>query len=128
MNRRLPPWVATHGAAHDEAELREHAALTPAQRWERFAQVSRLAALLLAANDHSDALRWHVRRSGGGFTFGSYAELEVLLDRLLEHPELRDALGAAGRAYVQREYAWPELLDRYERFLAHVGRRSSTHV
>ena len=30
---------------------------------------------------------------------------------------LADAMGAAGRAYVEREYSWDVVLDRYERLL-----------
>jgi|GEM_PF-5132311 len=38
------------------------------------------------------------------------AEADVL--RLLDDPPLRRALGAAGRAYVQRTYAWPAVEQR----------------
>ncbi len=70
--------------------------------------------------------REHCERSGGGLWFGSYRELEALLDRLLADPALRRELGRRGRAYVERHYRWPVLIRRYERFLETVvarGRR-----
>ena len=72
------------------------------------------------------ATREHCQRSGGGLWFGSYRELEALLDRLLADPALRRELGRRGRAYVERHYRWPVLIRRYERFLETVvarGRR-----
>jgi glycosyltransferase involved in cell wall biosynthesis len=36
---------------------------------------------------------------------------------LLESPQLGDAMGKAGRAYVERRYPWSVVLDRYERLL-----------
>ena len=32
-------------------------------------------------------------------------------------PALADAMGAAGRDYVEREYTWDTVLDRYEALL-----------
>ena len=64
----------------------------------------------------------HVRRSGGGLAFTGYASFEVLLDKLLGDPALRDRFGARGREYVERNYRWPVLLDRYARFLRSAAR------
>jgi glycosyltransferase involved in cell wall biosynthesis len=63
----------------------------------------------------------HVARSQGGFAFGSYAEFEVELDRLHDDETLRRQLGAAGRAYVDANYRWPDLIERYTDFLAAVA-------
>jgi glycosyltransferase involved in cell wall biosynthesis len=42
---------------------------------------------------------------------------------LHEDRALADAMGRAGRAYVEREYTWPVVLERYERLLEDtVGR------
>ena len=61
--------------------------------------------------------------AGGGLPFGSYAELEVVLDRLTASPALRSSLGAAGQRYVDRFYHWPDVTARYVRFLRHVTMR-----
>ncbi len=55
----------------------------------------------------------HCRRSGGGLWFMTYAEFETELSLLLRRPDLRQRMGAAGRAYVAREYSWPRILARF---------------
>jgi glycosyltransferase involved in cell wall biosynthesis len=67
--------------------------------------------------------REHCERSGGGLWFTSYREFEAALDRLLGNPALRTALGDAGRAYVDRFYQWPVLIERYADFLTSVVAR-----
>jgi glycosyltransferase involved in cell wall biosynthesis len=67
--------------------------------------------------------REHCERSGGGLWFTSYREFEAALDRLLGNPALRSALGTAGRAYVDRFYQWPVLIQRYADFLTTVVAR-----
>jgi glycosyltransferase involved in cell wall biosynthesis len=61
--------------------------------------------------------REHCERSGGGLWFSSYSEFEGALDRLLADPILRATLGTNGRAYVDRFYQWPVLIERYAGFL-----------
>jgi glycosyltransferase involved in cell wall biosynthesis len=67
--------------------------------------------------------REHCERSGGGLWFTSYREFEGALDRLLGDPVLRTTLGEAGRAYVDRFYQWPVLIERYAEFLTSVVAR-----
>ena len=72
------------------------------------------------------ATREHVSRSGGGLWFGSYAAFEVAVDRLLADEALRAGLAARGRSYAEANFAWPVLLNRYDRFMSSVllaGRR-----
>ncbi len=67
---------------------------------------------------HCAVLEGQVRRSGGGIPYRGYAEFEAALDGLLADPDLRRALGDAGRRYTEANYRWDTVLDRYERFLA----------
>ena len=67
--------------------------------------------------------REHCERSGGGLWFPSYPEFEATLDRLVGDPRLRAALGDNGRAYVDRYYRWPVLIERYATFLESVVAR-----
>jgi glycosyltransferase involved in cell wall biosynthesis len=67
--------------------------------------------------------REHCERSGGGLWFTSYREFEAALDHLLGNDALRTRLGAAGRAYVDRFYQWPVLIERYATFLSSVVER-----
>lgn len=65
--------------------------------------------------------RYHCGLSRGGLWFASYAEFEAMLDLLQSDPALAARLGACGRAYVERECAWPAVLGRFERALAAFG-------
>lgn len=66
----------------------------------------------------------HCERSGGGFRFGDYASFAHAVDALVADERLRDALGRAGREYVEAEFTWPAILDRYRAFLETVRARS----
>lgn len=60
-------------------------------------------------------------RSGGGLFYRGYAEFAPVLRRLGEDEGLRNALGAAGRAYVRREYDWDVVEARTSRFLEELS-------
>ncbi len=62
--------------------------------------------------------RDHVMRSNGGLYFSSAAEFGEALDWYSDHPQERWQMGALGRAYVQREFSWPVVLDRFRAALA----------
>lgn len=72
-----------------------------------------LAARPALVHGHCGVTRSHCERSNGGLWFVSYAEFEEVLTRILRSPQLRDSLGRNGRAYVEREYSWPAVLDRF---------------
>ena len=61
----------------------------------------------------SRVLRWQCARSNGGPWFRSYPEFEEELLLLMNNPELRKQMGACGRDYVLREYAWPAVEKRF---------------
>jgi glycosyltransferase involved in cell wall biosynthesis len=60
-------------------------------------------------------------RSGGGLFYRGYAEFASALHRLGADERLRNALGAAGRAYVRREYDWDVVEARTNRFLEELA-------
>jgi len=60
-------------------------------------------------------------RSGGGLFYRGYSEFAAALKMLAEAPALRFALGAAGRAYVGREYDWAVVEERTSRFLDSIA-------
>ncbi|MGA8724070.1 MAG: glycosyltransferase family 4 protein [Acidimicrobiales bacterium] len=62
----------------------------------------------------------HCRRSGGGVLFGDYSEFEVGVDLLSSDPDARRSLGGRGRAYVDRRFRWPQVIDRYAAFVETV--------
>jgi glycosyltransferase involved in cell wall biosynthesis len=77
----------------------------------------------VVVNGRCDPTREHCARSGGGLWFTSFAEFEAVLERLVADPGLRAELGRRGRAYVDRHYQWPVLIDRYATFLDEVVAR-----
>ena len=72
-----------------------------------------LAGTPALVNRGCDVTREHVRLSGGGLAFGSYAEFAESLLLLLSDPAAAEQAGAAGRAYVETEYNWDSVLDRF---------------
>jgi glycosyltransferase involved in cell wall biosynthesis len=72
--------------------------------------------LPVVVNARCAATREHCERSGGGLWFGSYLEFEAVIHRLVTDPALRRHLGTRGRAYVEANYRWPTIIDRYGRF------------
>jgi glycosyltransferase involved in cell wall biosynthesis len=66
----------------------------------------------------------HALRAGAAVPFDGYGTFEAALDRLLRDRTLGDLLGAAGKAYVERLYRWPVLIERYSNFLESVAMRA----
>ncbi len=62
-------------------------------------------------------LRGHAQRSRAAVPYEGFGEFEAGLELLLQDPARADAMGAAGRAYVEREYRWDVVMDRYEALL-----------
>jgi glycosyltransferase involved in cell wall biosynthesis len=71
-------------------------------------------------NGRCQVLKGQVRRANGGLYYDHVGEFAEGLRWFLEHPNEAQRLGAQGRAYVDREYRWPTVMSRVERFLADV--------
>jgi glycosyltransferase involved in cell wall biosynthesis len=67
----------------------------------------------------------HARASSGGLWFDAYRSFEVALERLTGDAGLRQRLTSAGRAYVERHYRWPAVVERYAQFLDGVAARGA---
>ncbi len=76
-------------------------------------------------NARCKVLDGQVRRANGGLTTARRREFREALDYLLTHSDARAAMGRQGRAYVEREYRWPIVLERTERLLGEVKTRST---
>ncbi|HVM93795.1 MAG TPA: glycosyltransferase family 4 protein [Terriglobales bacterium] len=116
---RFLPWVA--GAALEE--LLSHAAI--------FVLPSDIEGLSLALLDAmgagvcaltSDIPENREVVEGAGFMFrrGDVRDLERVLRKLIEHPELRRESATRGRARVRGEYHWPEIARAIEAVYLHV--------
>jgi glycosyltransferase involved in cell wall biosynthesis len=114
---KVRPFVTDLGFV-DEREKHDAMAASLAffhpSRLESFGIVlfeSWLAGRPCLVRDQSPVLKAQCQASNGGLWFRHYADFEEEVLLLLEKPEIADALGAAGRAFVLREYAW-ESIDR----------------
>jgi glycosyltransferase involved in cell wall biosynthesis len=76
-----------------------------------------IAGVPVLVNARCGATREHSERSGGGLWFDDYPHFEAMLDRLLADGALRGRLADRGRAYVDANFRWPVLIDRYATFL-----------
>ena len=81
--------------------------------------------LPVLVNGRSEVLREHCERSGGGLWFDRYARFEVAVDAVVDQPALAASLGARGRRYVEANYRWPTLVERYRTFAEAVARVAS---
>jgi len=75
------------------------------------------------ASARSPVLRDHCVRSGGGLPYADADEFVEALDLLVADQRIRGALGASGRRYVEREYAWHTVMGRYRRLIDAVRGR-----
>jgi len=80
--------------------------------------------LAVVVNGRCAATREHCERSGGGLWFDSYAQFEALITRLAADGGLRALLGDRGRSYVEANFRWPTIIDRYAAFAESVRDRS----
>ena len=71
-------------------------------------------------NARCAVLDGQVRRAGGGLPYRSGEEFCEALGYFHTHPTERRTLGEQGRAFVEREYRWPTVIDRVERLLTEV--------
>jgi glycosyltransferase involved in cell wall biosynthesis len=63
------------------------------------------------------ATREHCERSGAGMWFEGYAEFESVLERMMGDLVLHETMRQNGLRYVEANYRWPIILDRYCAFL-----------
>ena len=69
--------------------------------------------------------RGHVQRSKGGLWFNSYETFRDAADWFLTYPEQAQRMGTNGRAYVQANYTWPLVFQRFADTLARWQREAA---
>lgn len=72
-----------------------------------------------------EVVREMSRRANAGLWYGSYAEFAEVLDLLLGDRALGERLGRSGRAFVDRTFTWPIVVEKYLDLLAEVRARNA---
>ena len=106
-----------------EALLNAAAALIMPSPYESLSMVLLEAwnhGLPALVNARCKVLRGQVERANGGLYYGNAVEFGAALDYLLAHAEVARQLGGQGRAYVDREYRWPVVIEKIEALLRAV--------
>jgi glycosyltransferase involved in cell wall biosynthesis len=69
------------------------------------------------------ATREHCEQSGAGLWFDGFAEFEAIVDRLTGDRPLHETMRQNGQRYVEANYRWPVIMERYGTFLEEFVRR-----
>lgn len=68
----------------------------------------------------TDPLKQHCVSGDCGLWYSEYAEFAAALNLLLSDGRLRSGLGRNGKAYVQQNYSWKEIINKYERLFKNL--------
>jgi glycosyltransferase involved in cell wall biosynthesis len=69
-------------------------------------------------NGRCRVLKGQALRAGGALTYRNFDEFAQALGYLIREPDVARQLGRQGRAYVDREYRWPHVMEKLEGLLA----------
>lgn len=64
-------------------------------------------------NGWCDVLKGHCVRSNAGLYYMSYREFEGCINYMLKSPEVMSAMGQNGKIYVEKNYTWDVIIDRF---------------
>jgi len=67
----------------------------------------------------------HCEYSGAGLWFGDFAEFEAVVGQLTTDDALHEIMRRNGSRYVEANYTWPVILDRYCGFLERMAAAAS---
>jgi glycosyltransferase involved in cell wall biosynthesis len=90
-----------------QPSLNESFSLTMMESW--------LAGRPVLVHEQCDVTREHVRRSKGGLWFFSYDDFAGAIEWIRSRPEVAARMGGNGRRYVEANYTWPAVVDRFVR-------------
>jgi glycosyltransferase involved in cell wall biosynthesis len=64
--------------------------------------------------------KYHVEQSNGGLYFGSEAEFALVLNKIINDPELAKSFGHNGDKYVATQYNWSAVLARFDQTVDNI--------
>ena len=74
----------------------------------------------ILVQERTEPLKQHCLKGNGGLMFSNYDEFEAMLDLFIINPRLRQVLGENGRRYVEANYSWKTIIEKYERMFKHL--------
>lgn len=74
----------------------------------------------ILVQEAAEPLKRHCLQGQCGLYYSNSKEFAAALDLLLRDERLRRALAANGRRYIEKNYSWPIILEKYERALRHL--------
>ena len=98
------------------AVMKEAFALLLFSRFESLSMVvleSMMMGRPVLVNEQCAVLKGHCIRSGAGLYFKSYAEFVGCVRWLEEHPDEYQIMRESGRRYVQENYTWDVIMEKY---------------
>jgi glycosyltransferase involved in cell wall biosynthesis len=66
-------------------------------------------------NGNCKVLKGQCTRSNGGLWYSNYAEFEECLETLIKNPGLRKIMGENGKRFVDKNYSWEMIEEKYLR-------------
>jgi glycosyltransferase involved in cell wall biosynthesis len=121
------PHVRFAGMLPDEERLHALEAATVVVVPSPYESLSLLALEAFAvgtpilANARAEVLVDHCRQSNAGLFYADRWEFVEALKLLMRDRNLREAMGRNGKAYVERNYRWNIIINKYERLFSRLN-------
>jgi glycosyltransferase involved in cell wall biosynthesis len=64
--------------------------------------------------------RYHVEKSGGGLYYANEEEFAAVTNEIFNNPDLRISLAESGRKYVQENYSWRAVLEKFDQTVSKI--------
>jgi len=122
------PRIVSLGFLSDEDKF---AAIDSADLVINPSQYESLSMILLEAfsmdtpvlvNGKCEVLKGHCLRSNGGLFYEDYSEFNETLTYLLDHDTQRLGMGQNGRLYIEQNYQWSVIDDKFRHAIESVGK------
>lgn len=119
MNLPKHPDIIPLGFVSDEDKfgaMRAAKALIMPSKFESLSMVvleSMYMETPVLVNGQCEVLRGHCERGNGGLYYFDYEEFKVCLSFLCNQKEINKKLGAQGKRYVEKNYSWAVILEKF---------------
>ena len=70
-------------------------------------------SLCVTRPGHCEVLKEHCRKSNAGLYYENEQEFEAVVNYLLQHPKQTAVMQENAKAYMEQNYQWDVILDRF---------------